>query len=84
MILVLQCYLAILLHVTDPALVDALAVGAGELSRGVALHVGALRPVTPVATVVLVVTPPVLGHTLPRLAPECLTLTIENLHCFPN
>ena len=64
------CYLTILLHVTDPALVDALTIGAGELGVCVALHVGALSLVAPVPAVVLVVAPPVLRHTLTRLASE--------------
>ena len=70
MILELQCYLAILLHVTDPALVDALAVGAGELSRGVALHVGALGLVAPVAAVVLAVADEGAEHALVVVALE--------------
>ena len=65
-----KCYLTILLHVTDPALVDALTVGAGELGSGVTFHVGALGLVAPVAAVVLVVTSPVLWYTFARLAPE--------------
>ena len=62
---------AILLHVADPALVDALAAGAGELGPGLALQVWALRLVAAIPAVILVVTPPVLGNTLTRLASDC-------------
>ena len=55
--------LTILLHVTHPALVDALATVTHVLSAQVTGHTGTLLLVTGVPTVIFIVTPPVSWNT---------------------
>ena len=80
--LLIAAILTILLHVTHPALVDTLTIGAGELGHPITLHVRTLRLVTAVSAIILIVTSPVLGHTFTSVAPEVLfTYNPEASHC---